>query len=181
MKNIKKGRRILEVSNVPNVSSNVLFHFTGSFNNVISIMEHGFFPRYCPEYGIFDDVLKNEQKLPPSYARAMVSFCDLPLPLIKRHLIEYGPYAIGLDKTWRTKHGVSPLLYIHQNSRSLHTIQRMTSNIPADEIRRGNVALDQIHSLMAVVKPYEGPAWRQGSMSQVSGFMTKGNGDTCRI
>ncbi len=91
-----------------NVSSNVLFHFTKSMNNLKGILKHGFFPRYCLEY-TFDraDSTAAAEKRSPMRAAPLVSFCDLPLSLIHKHLQEYGPFGIGLHKKWGIGNGVT--------------------------------------------------------------------------
>ena len=52
----------------------------------------------------------------PMYAVPMVCFCDLPMSLIDKHLKEYGPYGIGLDKGWGLKNGVAPVTYTHRSA-----------------------------------------------------------------
>jgi hypothetical protein len=100
-----------------NISSNVLFHFTKSLDNIVDILTSGFYPHYCPEYLLGPtytaDALTDN---PPSHAASMVCFCDLPLSLIKSHLNEYGQFGIGLKKQWGINHGVSPVFYIHDQS-----------------------------------------------------------------
>ena len=46
----------------------------------------------------------------------MVCFCDIPLSDIAEHTQKYGNYAIGLKKTWAMEQGVTPILYVHDNS-----------------------------------------------------------------
>jgi hypothetical protein len=92
----------------------------------------------------------------------MVCFCDLPLSLIKKHLKQYGSYGIGLNKEWGKKNGVTPILYVHEHSLVWQPIRGLFGLRVAE--REGQE--DQItHTmeLMAYVKPYEGPAWRNGS------------------
>ena len=81
-----------------NLSSNVLFHFTNKMDNIISILEKGFVPHFCPEH-----LSPNEPKLFPEIVMPMVCFCDIPLALIREHLNHYGSFGIGLKKEWTSQ------------------------------------------------------------------------------
>src|ERR1035437_3707797 len=95
-----------------NISSNVLFHFTKSLENIVDILTSGFYPHYCPEY-LFGPlhIAAASSGMPPAHAAPMVCFCDLPLSLIRKHLDEYGQFGIGLNKKWRINNGVTPVFY----------------------------------------------------------------------
>jgi hypothetical protein len=142
-----------------NISSNVLFHFTSSMDHLKSILENGIQPRYCLEYSLDkDDRRSAHQNRPPLRAIPMVCFCDLPLSLIRKHLKEYGRFGIGLDKTWGTRNGVSPVIYTHGRSKTRPSLSRLTSIAsPATE----KVSRD-LNYLAAYTKPFQGPAWRKG-------------------
>jgi hypothetical protein len=142
-----------------NISSNVLFHFTSSIKYLRNILEYGFQPRYCLEYSLDkDDRDAARQKRPPLRAIPMVCFCDLPLSLIKRHLKEYGPFGIGLDKTWGTRNGVAPVIYTHSRAMTRPSLSRLTA-IPSPST--AEVSRD-LNYLAAYTKPFQGPAWRRG-------------------
>jgi abortive phage resistance protein AbiGi (putative antitoxin) len=141
-----------------NVSSNILFHFTKSMDDLKSILTNGFFPHYCPEYTLQpDDKKAAHRRCHPMRAAAIVCFCDLPLSLIGRHLQEYGHFAIGLDKTWGLKNGVAPVTYTHAKARTRQPVLRLTATAP----QSGDKTLaNDLHVLAAYTKPFRGPAWR---------------------
>jgi len=150
-----------------NISSNVLFHFTSSLDNLINILRKDFSPRYCPEYDPYESTFAHLKKEPPELARPMVCFCDLPLFLIKEHLNRYGPYGIGLTKEWGMKNGITPVLYVHDWSETLKPLERIRSlggwqqGGPDAEMEsiQGN-AESAANWIMSYAKAYEGPAWR---------------------
>ena len=142
-----------------NVSSNILFHFTKSMDDLKSILKHGFFPHYCPEYSLDrDDKEAASKGRPPMRAAPMVCFCDLPISLIDKHLKEYGYFGIGLDKKWGLKHGVAPVIYTHRVAQTRQPVLRLI-----DRATKGNDtrAVNDLELLAAYTKPFEGPAWRK--------------------
>jgi hypothetical protein len=141
-----------------NVSSSVLFHFTKSMAYLRSILKHGFFPHYCPEYtpSAYDRKAAANRR-PPMRAAPMVCFCDLPLSLIRRHLREYGPYGIGLDKKWGLKNGVAPVIYTHPRAQTRLSILHLTDKAAESNDR---TAANDAEILAAYTKPFAGPAWR---------------------
>lgn len=87
-----------------NISSETLFHFTGrekGKETLLSILENGFYPRYCIEN--LSSYNENTESQYPAFP--MVCFCDIPLTRIKTHTKHYGEYAIGLKKLgeWKKK------------------------------------------------------------------------------
>lgn len=98
-----------------NISANTLFHFTKDINTIVSILETKFYPRLCLE----DTVIPY---FPIRLAIPMVCFCDIPLSQIADHTSKYGNYAIGIKKDWAIKQGVTPVLYVHENSLISNTI-----------------------------------------------------------
>jgi hypothetical protein len=148
-----------------NVSSSVLFHFTGAMKNLVSILTDGFFPHYCPEYTL--DAIDREaasKHMPPTQAAPLVCFCDLPLSLIWSHLEEYGHYGIGLDKKWGLKMGVTPVFYTHAMAQTRPPISRLTA---AANKSNDATTLDDMRLLAAYTKPFRGPAWRNDSVKTV--------------
>jgi hypothetical protein len=87
----------------------------------------------------------------------MVCFCDLPLSRINNHLNIYGNYGIGLTKKWGIRNGISPVLYVHKNSKSwkaIHSIVTSMTNAGFEHIEKENINnINRIHSF---IKIYEG-------------------------
>jgi hypothetical protein len=91
------------------VSSESLFHFTSSMKNIVSILTKRFHLTYCKEE-IYFGKESNIEYYP------MITFCDLPIGLIKGHIEKYGSYGIGMTKEWGIKNGLNPVLYIEKDS-----------------------------------------------------------------
>jgi hypothetical protein len=101
------NRKLGTFKTSPNLSSETLFHFTNSLDNLLLILNNGFQARYIYE------------KLPGrslAYFAKTVCFCDIPLGNIKEHINWYGPYAIGINRSLAKSLGLSPVHYIHSNS-----------------------------------------------------------------
>lgn len=104
------------------LSSNSLIHITNSIEKLKSIITEGFRIKYCQEDILFRDASSIGIYVP------MVSFCDIPLSEIKRHISLYGlgvdekgketnvAYGIGLKKSWAEKKGLNPVLYVDKQS-----------------------------------------------------------------
>lgn len=91
------------------VSSNTMFHFTNSIENIESILKDDFIPR-CSLETIFTGSDKLE------FAYPMVCFCDIPLSQVTKHIDFYGHYGIGLSKSWGIANGLNPVLYVESGS-----------------------------------------------------------------
>ena len=91
------------------ISANTLFHFTSKYDTLISILKSKFFPRLCLERGLWHPGNRK-------WAVPIVCFCDIPLSNMAEHTQKYGNYAIGIKKTWAIKQGITPVLYVHDNS-----------------------------------------------------------------
>ena len=123
-----------------------------------SILKNGFFPHYCLEYTFNPaDRLAAAKAHPPMRAMPLISFCDLPLSLIRKHLEEYGHFGIGLHKNWGIRNGVAPVLYTHQLARTRQPLSRLATKAARTSDRR---AASDLELLVAYTKPFEGPAWR---------------------
>ena len=83
----------------------------------------------------------------------------------------YGPYGIGLSKEWGIQQGISPVLYIHQNTK-INDITKNIFDILEKEIHCGNHS-DAIRTqnsrngLLSFIKPYEGRLKRKGKIKKV--------------
>lgn len=63
------------------ISAKALFHFTSSKETLLKIIETGFRPSYCKEFG--ENITGN--RLQELYI-PMTCFCDLPLSNTKNHM-----------------------------------------------------------------------------------------------
>jgi hypothetical protein len=87
-----------------NLSSETLFHFTQEYDTLVSIINNGFYPRYCIEKFSAYEIANNT-------AIPMICFCDIPLSKANFHMNDYGKYALGMKKEWAIKSGISPVFY----------------------------------------------------------------------
>lgn len=111
-----------------NISSKTLFHFTTKFEYLKSILQDGFWPRYCREYawGGYD------------FAVPMTCFCDIPLSQIINHTEIYGGYGIGIKKKLAKGNGLTPVMYIANDSKLFNQINYKIRNI-GDEKKEYNI------------------------------------------
>jgi len=93
-----------------NLSSNSLFHFVNKMEYLLDILRNGFQARYCYE---------KFPKLNIPIAIPMKCFCDIPLGQIKYHISKYKGYGIGVSKSFARKNGITPVIYVHNNSKTL--------------------------------------------------------------
>ena len=101
-----------------NLSSSVLFTFTPKLDYLLSFLEKVITPRFVCE------------RLPGtklSYITPMKCFCDIPLGKIKSHIGRYGSYGLGIKKSFLQKIGVTPVIYVHQNSEPFFRFNKTTS------------------------------------------------------
>lgn len=93
-----------------NLSSESLFTFTPKLEYLIAMLEKAIYPRY-----IFERIpIPNRTWY---YTVAAKCFCDIPLGMIKSHLIWFGNYGLGIKKAFLKEKGVSPIMYIHNKSK----------------------------------------------------------------
>ncbi|ELV8755258.1 hypothetical protein QNE93_004173, partial [Vibrio vulnificus] len=86
--------------------SDNLFHFTKSISVLESILENGFYARYCLE-----DVKWLNSDEDDFIAFPMVCFCDIPLSRATEHTEFYGSYGLGLTKDWGMRNNLNPVIY----------------------------------------------------------------------
>lgn len=146
------------------ISSNTLFHFTKTKENLLGILQDTFHPRYCLEkFGIGD--METEAAIP------MVSFCDIPLSQIKKHLKIYGKYGLGLSKQWAKKRGLNPVLYLRKKSTFSQHIESILNNLLDDPLRSNDAASEisgVILDVLRYIKPYKGTLYRDnGSIPKI--------------
>lgn len=139
-----------------------LFHFTGTFENLVGILTSDFHPRYCLE-GTADWLGGDDDSM--SYALPMVCFCDLKLSQLGNHMATYGNYGIGLTKEWGRKRGVSPIFYLNRASRTVGLISELLAAYTVQDSDGGKQPSPFVHAiseLFGYVKPYEGNMYRDG-------------------
>ncbi|MBK8368182.1 MAG: hypothetical protein IPL10_12400 [Bacteroidetes bacterium] len=76
------------------LSSDELFHFT-KFENLLSILDQGFQPRYNLEHTFLSDMYKRPSAIA---AIPMVCFCDIPLDMVEEHSTKYGKCGLVLTR-----------------------------------------------------------------------------------
>jgi hypothetical protein len=95
----------------------------------------------------------------------MVCFCDIPLSQIRNHARDYGLFAIGLSKSWARKKGITPVLYVPNDSQteiSLITLFQRLQPLLAPQRNQTNLLAEEIIYLSLFVKRYEGWLERPG-------------------
>jgi len=92
-----------------NISSDSIFHLTKNEEIVCSILKEGFRFSYCREF------VQLEKSIVCFYT-PIVSFCDIPLSQINKHVDKYGKYGIGLSKNWVQRKRLNPVLYMDKKS-----------------------------------------------------------------
>jgi len=164
------------------LSPDILTHFTSSFNNLINILKHDFYPRYCyEEFTIMDNPAFVKNAFP------MVCFCDIPLSQIKTHIKTYGKYGIALSKNWGILKRLNPVIYFNRDSLLseeiykqhifLQSLQRISARIVAvpnvDKSEEYFNLVDllpalgySIQELTRYSKPYEGTLYRKGKLQK---------------
>lgn len=129
-----------------NPKSHTLFHFTKSKEILKTILEDGFWPRYCLEdvgwlgYTEFSYI-----------AYPMACFCDIPLSRLDEHVNFYGYYGVGLTKEWAEQNKLTPILYVTTNSNIPKTYRDVV-----DATRDTVDSKKLIRYLLAHTKPTEG-------------------------
>lgn len=150
------------------ISADTLFHFTGTAENLISILTNEFEPRFCLENINASGTIVDDEN--SAHAIPMVCFCDIPLSHIKEHLQFYGSYGIGFSKAWGKSKGISPVLYTYPESHTAKYLTAISSHLdnhvpklPEDE----NVQKTYVDffELISFIKPYEGKILRDGKYS----------------
>ena len=143
------------------ISANTLFHFTRDFDTLLKILRSKFYPRLCLEQSVMP-------QLGLRLAVPMVCFCDIPLSQISEHISKYGRYAIGIKKDWAIKQGVSPILYVHENSLIPKTIvaeiQDLANEVNHNPDGKGSSKMKKYVDAVCMMKPYEGIDDRSGKM-----------------
>ena len=149
------------------LSANTLFHFTNSSGNLENILKKEFYPRYCLEdFSIVIPKIRGLPLKPKERAIPMVSFCDIPLSQIRKHVGYYGRYAIGLTKEWGIKNNICPILYTYDQSelsaQFKSILVRALENMASTGINNIANIFNHWINIVKFVKPYEGRLWKDG-------------------
>lgn len=151
-----------------NISANSLFHFTPEKENLLSILENGFYPRYCIENVKLSYEEKYHHLAPTEIAIPMICFCDIRLSQIKYHVEKFGSYAIGMSMEWGIKNGLNPLMYIAPDSNPIkifrdsisdslrYLLEKHYNNTETEKLYQLG---DHILYLIRYIKPYSGKKW----------------------
>ncbi|MBQ8422446.1 MAG: hypothetical protein IJX11_09325 [Bacteroidales bacterium] len=97
-----------------NISSQTLFHFTSSYNVIEKILS--------PSSGQkisgfkFSKIYEKIAGTKLAYFVDSISFCDIPLSMVKNHVNWYGAYAIGIKRSALKILGASPVFYSHSKT-----------------------------------------------------------------
>ena len=115
------------------LSSNSLFHFTSQLNFLVDILAHGFWPRYCREYGWGNKYI--------DFAVPMVCFCDIPLSMIEEHTKFYGGFGIGVKRKWITSHKtITPVQYISTSSYEFYYVNKLLTELKNSNIDEAGIS-----------------------------------------
>jgi hypothetical protein len=144
------------------ISSSTLFHFTDTRDNLLNILTVEFRPRFCLEdFSILSDRLRRAQNL--QVAVPMVSFCDIPLSQVSKHMETYGCYALGLSKKWAMLNGLSPVLYTHHNATTARALYDLAQLARQSGPAPPNGVMSHLVKILFLSKPYEGRVSRRGA------------------
>ena len=115
------------------LSSNSLFHFTSQLNFLVDSLAHGFWPRYCREYGWGNKYI--------DFAVPMVCFCDIPLSMIEEHTKFYGGFGIGVKRKWITSHKtITPVQYISTSSYEFYYVNKLLTELKNSNIDEAGIS-----------------------------------------
>ncbi len=145
------------------ISSNALFHFTLSMEDIVSTLENGFAARFCLEnYSNLFDASGDGF----SMAFPMVCFCDLPISQLRSHMDFYGSYGLGMKKEWGIKNGISPVMYMHPGSDTACYIGRLLGYVD-DRADKDEAAVFRkcLRSVIRQIKLYEGFVEKDGQQA----------------
>ncbi len=130
--------------------SHTLFHFTKNIDIIKDILKNGFWPKYCLEHSRWYTLDKRDLYI----AWPIICFCDIPLSRVDEHVNFYGNYGIGVSKEWAQSNGLSPVLYIRENSLQHESLQQLCNeNRIKPFYDKSNL---HINTLLGHIKPIEG-------------------------
>lgn len=156
------------------ISSNSIIHYTKELVILESIIKiKGFRISYCSE--------KVNTRGGQSYAFAipMVSFCDIPITEYKKHFYHtkgkklgyYGDYGIGLNKSWASKNGLNPVVYIDYNSYTGTGLRRsveyfINSKTSSSKVPVSQTDINELLQIALYAKNYQGELFINGKVEE---------------
>lgn len=139
------------------ISSNALFHFTKTKEDLLDILVNGFRARYCLEN--LSELFSTEDDERWQVAFPMICFCDLPLSQLREHVNFYGRYGIGMTKEWGIANGINPVLYLHPRSDLAKAVaDRVKSILKNEDDGLAGLYIE----LLNYIKLYDGYVRRNG-------------------
>ena len=103
------------------LSSNILYHYTKSAENVVSILENGFYPKV-----VIESISILQPKKPNAYMGIpMVCFTDMPIQVSDEHREEYGQFVIGMKKEWAINWKICPIMYVIEGSKTYEAFNHL--------------------------------------------------------
>ncbi|GIU02904.1 hypothetical protein TUM4249_40270 [Shewanella sp. KT0246] len=91
----------------------------------------------------------------------MVCFCDIPLSRVDEHVDFYGSFGIGVTKEWAKSNGLSPVIYINENTKQHQALKKLLEeNLKGKQYYNG--ADVDINTIMTHIKPTEGNMFIDG-------------------
>ena len=100
-----------------NLSSHTLFHFTSAYNVIEKILTP-VSPQRISGFK-FSKIYEKIAGTKLAYFVDSISFCDIPLSMIKNHVNWYGAYAIGVKRSALKTLGASPVYYTHSRTEGI--------------------------------------------------------------
>lgn len=145
------------------ISSETLFHFTNTLENLLNILRRTFLPHWSLE-NLNVILPKGESHDNLVFGIPMVSFCDIPLSQTINHMQIYGSYGIGMTKDWGKKNGICPVLYTYSGSNYTENINNLAKLIvrDTDNVQLSDQLMKEFYDIVCNIKPYDGPLKRKG-------------------
>ncbi len=146
-----------------NISSDTLFHFTPSAKYLVGILENGFLPRYSWEECHIESP---DGQSKPLFRNAipMVSFCDIPLSQITKHIKTYGHYGIGMSKYWGKRKGLNPVLYLAESAVFSQNVDSILVDLLNKNLKLPQDLYASFFDIVRYIKPYSGSFYRNGKL-----------------
>ena len=129
--------------------SETLFHFTKKIEHLLSILDNGFWPRYCAED--LSWAHKTGKKIEHAYP--MTCLCDIPLTRIIKHTETYGKFGIGVKKEWAKKNKFSPVLYIEKETPMQKSVKELIKLTQTPENIKDKTLRKNLLTILSHTKP----------------------------